>query len=575
MNIKKLLLLLYPLLKALPSFAAVLSDSTTPVIHSAVLGYLDKKEHSIPTSTNDVSSTSSFDVNMDDIPDTDDYKTSHNIENVPRKEATEEEKEKFFNLIRVNDLQGVENMVKGSFSDIEVRDNTGNTPFLMACMYDREEIAKHLFSEGANIHVFNNDGWNALHFSCIHGKKDFSLWLSLEYVDLYARTKHGLTAFHLACVFAHQELAEWLLECGLSEKDVNQYDHNALDLVHTYGHHNKELLHSYLHSLGLQTMDEQREKERILSENPTLLNSPTPVQALLSLTFSNAFALYTLSLQQQATHLQCLLPLSDPNKSLDTNTLPSHNETNPQESFVLSLPSLDEAVIPSALPMQPLVNNTSTKDSQKPKPLVPIAEEKRSKKKYPCLYCPKGYSREDALDDHLPVHTDPLSLKCKTCNRSMGSLRSLKSHRCKKNQNEKTHKCMYCKKTYGRLRLYRSHLETHLNTKVLLCHVCYKPFTKKKKLKKHIDKHKERPFKCYKCLRCYRDKYQFKNHNEKVHSEKPKNYACQKCEKRFKSDHELKRHEGIHTGTATYICSTCKKNFTCLDSQRAHEKTIH
>ena len=47
--------------------------------------------------------------------------------------------------------------------------------------------------------------------------------------------------------------------------------------------------------------------------------------------------------------------------------------------------------------------------------LVPIAMSKRSKKKFPCTYCPEVISRKSLLTSHLFMHTDPKSVTCPIC----------------------------------------------------------------------------------------------------------------------------------------------------------------
>lgn len=47
-------------------------------------------------------------------------------------------------------------------------------------------------------------------------------------------------------------------------------------------------------------------------------------------------------------------------------------------------------------------------------------------------------------------------------------------------------------------------------------------------------------------------------------------FKCQLCTSSFSRNHDLKRHERIHTGLKPFACSTCSKHFTRMDALQRH-----
>ena len=331
----------------------------------------------------------------------------------------------------------------------------------------------------------------------------------------FVQNNDGRTAFHLACIHGHKALAAWLLTLGLSKYALDHEGNNALDLVDLYGYHVKQEMCVYLLFIGLQRKA-VREKSQFQSLSPSHISSVS--------SFGN-----------RSTHQQAI-------------SAPVH------ENFADEEESKDIAAVT----------------------LVPIAMSKRSKKKFPCTYCPKGYARKDSLIDHLFFHTDPKSVTCPICKEIKSSRRNLVSHLIT-HKKDRPYACSHCNKRFKANSHLREHVRTHNSEKPHECNECHKRFRAKSTLKAHIKNvhKKERPFKCTICPRAFKRKPDLKRHVKKIHVTKPKVHACKYCTEKFVTVHELKRHERIHTGEATDICPTCKKSFSCKSSLNRHIRGKH
>lgn len=79
-------------------------------------------------------------------------------------------------------------------ADVEMRDEAGNTPLLVACSQGHYECAKFLLQSAANLTSVNSNGDSALHLAAWDGSVDCADIL-IEYgVDPLATNNFGLTA---------------------------------------------------------------------------------------------------------------------------------------------------------------------------------------------------------------------------------------------------------------------------------------------------------------------------------------------------------------------------------------------
>ncbi|XP_058818130.1 zinc finger protein 816-like isoform X3 [Topomyia yanbarensis] len=103
--------------------------------------------------------------------------------------------------------------------------------------------------------------------------------------------------------------------------------------------------------------------------------------------------------------------------------------------------------------------------------------------------------------------------------------------------------------------------KTYGGTKLFVCEVCGKEFSRKFSLKEHATIHSgERPYKCGVCGKDFSLKLRLKQHMINHSTESP--YKCEICDKKFLRNNDLQRHLLIHTGVRSYKCEICDKAFT-------------
>lgn len=107
----------------------------------------------------------------------------------------------------------------------------GDTPLLIACANDREELVEFLIDCGGNIDATDYNGFNTFHFACQNG------WISIvekilnnkkKYLNIDLKTLQGDTPLILACQQGEKEIVELLLEHGADITTRNADDNSLL-----------------------------------------------------------------------------------------------------------------------------------------------------------------------------------------------------------------------------------------------------------------------------------------------------------------------------------------------------------
>lgn len=186
--------------------------------------------------------------------------------------------------------------------------------------------------------------------------------------------------------------------------------------------------------------------------------------------------------------------------------------------------------------------------------------EKKSKKKYECLYCAKHIESKVQLTKHLQLHeisvTDKKSFKCKKCDATFNELYILSLHVRSEHDNIKTYKCPECSVMCSNLKSLKTHSKVHdPNNKGpgyvphklggYRCLKCDKRLISRTSAWEHIQRHTgTRPFQCKKCPANYKTSSCLGQHMATKHE--PPRFPCSACKRVFNYKVTLLQHLASH-----------------------------
>ncbi|KAG6498377.1 hypothetical protein ZIOFF_046289 [Zingiber officinale] len=144
-----------------------------------------------------------------------------------------------------------------SGANINLRNSSGQTPLMLACLHGHWEVVQILMLFKANIHKSDYlSGSTALHFAALHGHTRCIRLLLVDYIpsmpDFWSvmrgrfakkdslpsfdevvnrRADGGITALHLAALNGHPESVQLLLDSGACVSEVTVNDGATIDLI--------------------------------------------------------------------------------------------------------------------------------------------------------------------------------------------------------------------------------------------------------------------------------------------------------------------------------------------------------
>jgi len=229
-------------------------------------------------------------------------------------------------------------------------------------------------------------------------------------------------------------------------------------------------------------------------------------------------------------------------------------------------------------------------------------------KLHKCPSCPKSFASAKLLSAHVVTHgAGEVSFHCSICMRTFLKRHALKTH-FKSHANDESFKCGVCSREFSRhtglVRHMRCHLEEAGDTvpaaKPWPCEICFKPFTNKATLTRHLLIHSaDKPYKCDECPKTYAQEVQLVIH-KRIHSNvrpfqcptcgkafvqrsvltkhqrthtQDKPFKCVQCNWAFREKNNLNKHMLTHTGDKPFECSICHKAFARKHKAKEHMKT--
>ncbi|MHC4112341.1 MAG: ankyrin repeat domain-containing protein [Planctomycetota bacterium] len=133
-----------------------------------------------------------------------------------------------FTAISQGDLEYTKTTLQENPKLVNSKDESGNTPLLLAAIAGNKDLCEVLIANGANLDVQGQNG-TALYEATIGNHKDIVELLINNGANLEAKGQHG-TALHEAAIGNHKDIVELLINKGAN---VNARDKSGNTPLYT------------------------------------------------------------------------------------------------------------------------------------------------------------------------------------------------------------------------------------------------------------------------------------------------------------------------------------------------------
>jgi uncharacterized protein len=96
------------------------------------------------------------------------------------------------------DIIPIQEFIKSDKNNVNIKDKMGRTLLMEAAIFKKEDIARTLIENGADINVQDNKGWTALHFSIQSFLPDLVKLLICKGANVNAKDDYDNTPLHKA-----------------------------------------------------------------------------------------------------------------------------------------------------------------------------------------------------------------------------------------------------------------------------------------------------------------------------------------------------------------------------------------
>lgn len=135
-----------------------------------------------------------------------------------------------------NDSQEAVRVFLSSGIDLEVKDERGWTPLMIAAANGKEVLAKLLIHSGARLMARDMNGFTPLHWAALKGMTNIVELLISKEVDIDSQSKFKWTPLMQACTKGHYQVCSMLLAAGANPDLANSEGSTALQIAANKGY---------------------------------------------------------------------------------------------------------------------------------------------------------------------------------------------------------------------------------------------------------------------------------------------------------------------------------------------------
>ena len=135
----------------------------------------------------------------------------------------------FFDAIRKGDLKKIKELLNKQPNLMQIVDERGSTPLLLATYYGHLEVAKFILENGAEVDAKDSSGNTALMGVCFKGYKEIAEVLVRSGANVNHVNSMGATSLIYAATFNQVGIAKILLENGADINTKDARGNTALD----------------------------------------------------------------------------------------------------------------------------------------------------------------------------------------------------------------------------------------------------------------------------------------------------------------------------------------------------------
>jgi hypothetical protein len=121
--------------------------------------------------------------------------------------------------------------------DLEVKDERGWTPLLIATANGKGSLAQLLINSGARLIARDINGFTPLHWAALQGISNIVVLLLSKEVDVNSQSKFKWTPLMQACTRGHLTVCSLLIAAGANLELTNSDGSTALEIASSKGYH--------------------------------------------------------------------------------------------------------------------------------------------------------------------------------------------------------------------------------------------------------------------------------------------------------------------------------------------------